>query len=134
MSAEAVGPLYYSDPDADQIPYLRGYLAAWRADVAMRRASGGRRSLDDAVLDLIKRAKADPAFRVDNAFLVSYLTQGLPAKDAEALNRLIISGGEVPFDEHTFSPCLRGVHGTGEMRDAWTYVFTDDANQHCFRH
>lgn len=134
MGAEDVGPLYYSDPDADQIPYLRGYLAAWRTDVAMRRASGGRRSLDDAVLDLIKRAKANPAFRVDNAFLVSYLNKGLPAKDAEALSQLIISGGEVPFDEHTFTPCLRGVQGTGERRDAWTYVFTDNANQSCFRH
>lgn len=134
LGAEAVGPLYYSDTDADQIPYLRGYLAAWHADIAMRRASGGRRSLDDAMLALIERARAEPRFRVSNAFLLSYLTRGLSEEDAARLRRFIVSGGVAPLDEASFGPCIQGVGATGEANRAFTYRFADPSNHRCFRH
>ncbi len=134
LSAAAVGPLFYSDADADQIPYLRGYLAAWQVDIAMRRASNATRSLDDAMRALVERANKEPGFRVTNSFLVSYLVKGLPATDAESFRHFVIRGGASRLDIDSFAPCLEGELKTNQGQRTLHYEFSDIGKESCFRH
>ena len=119
ISASEAGPLFWTDAEAEQIPYLRGYLAAWYVELAALRDSDGRRGLDEAMKALVRRAKAEPAFRVDSLFLADYLSQGLTAQDAGVLHRFIIEGGETPLSTDSFRPCLAG---TMEKLEAGTPV------------
>lgn len=133
-SAMAAGKLFWTDADGEQIPYLRGYLAAWAADLAMRRNRGAMRDLDATLLALVRRAKAEPGFRVDNAFLVATLGEGLSSRDAARLRRFIIDGGDVPLDEDSFGPCLVGTREAIDERSVWQFDFADAAATGCFRH
>ena len=134
VSAEAAGGLFWTDADGEQIPYLRGYLVAWHADIAMRRSSDGKRGLDAAMQALVKRAKAEPHFRVDNAFLASYLTAGLAARDAKYLRKFMIDGGEAPLDARSFSPCLEGKRELISGHATLQFDFADVADTSCFHH
>jgi hypothetical protein len=134
LSAQAVGALFWSDADGGQIPYLRGYLAAWYADLALRSASNGRRDLDSLMRVLVARAKSDPDFRLDNSFLANYLSEGLPAETARRLRGFVIDGGESPLDTNSFAPCLvgkrEGISGNGVLQ----FDFSDEKKEACFRH
>jgi len=50
----------FVDADAQRLPYLRGELAARLADYEIRRASDGRRSLDDLMRGLLRRFRESP--------------------------------------------------------------------------
>lgn len=134
IGAVAAGRLFWSDPDADQIPYLRGYLAAWSIDIALRRGSGGSRSLDTAMRALVSRAKAEPSFRVDNAFLVHYLTEGLAANDPAAFRKFVVDGGEAPLDANSFAPCLKGRTESIDGHSTLQFHFARPSNTSCFEH
>lgn len=126
--------MFWTDADGEQIPYLRGYLAAWHADIAMRRSSGGKRDLDTAMQALVKRANAEPNFRVDNVFLASYLTEGLAARDAKHLRQFMIDGGNAPLDASSFSPCLEGKQESISGHATLQFDFADVADTSCFDH
>lgn len=130
VSAKAAGALFWTDADGEQIPYLRGYLAAWYADRAMSRYSGGRRDLDDAMRALVVRSKDDPWFRVDTAFLVSYLGDGMAEQDTEVFDRFVTEGGAMPFDTDSFRPCLVGVRNSEVFR----LEFAEQGKVSCFGH
>lgn len=49
---------FWSDPDAQALPYQRGFLLAWRWDAELRRVSKGRVDLDDIVLAMKRRRDA----------------------------------------------------------------------------
>lgn len=134
VSAKEAGALFWTDADGAQIPYLRGYLAAWHADIARNRGSDGDRGLDTAMQALVERAKRDANFRVDNAFLASYLADGLAAHDAESLRKFIIDGGAAPLDESSFGPCLAGRQESISGRATLQFEFADVAAASCFRH
>ena len=134
VGVEAAGPLFLTDADAEQIPYLRGYLAAWQVDLAMRRASGGARSLDDVMRAFVARAKAEPRFRVTTELLLAELGKGMPARDAEALRHLILMGGDPALDANSFSPCLRGKLQDFGHAKAWQYSFVSASRTDCFRY
>jgi predicted metalloprotease with PDZ domain len=134
ISARDAGPLFWTDAEAEQIPYLRGYLVAWYAELAAARQSDGRRGLDDAMKALVKRAKAEPTFRVDNVFLADYLSHGLAAKEAEILHRFIINGGEVPLSTDSFRPCLAGAMEKQEAATPVLQFAFAGPDTTCFHH
>ncbi len=49
---------FWTDRDAQDLPYQRGFLLATRWDDALRRASGGRLDLDDVMMEMKRRAAA----------------------------------------------------------------------------
>jgi hypothetical protein len=134
LSANAAGELFWSNAEAADIPYLRGYLAASYADLAMMRASNGKRGLDDPILALVARARKEPDFRVDNSFLTAYLGESLPADVARSLRSFVIDGGESPLASNSFAPCLAGRQKLISGSSVLQFSFADVANDRCFRH
>lgn len=132
--AESVGPLFWTDRDGEQIPYLRGYLIAWYVELAARRSSAESGGLDRLIRALVSRAKVEPTFRVDNAFLVSYLGKGLADADAETLGRFILDGGPAPFDAGSFGPCLHGEHESFSGKPVLQFAFAERGDTACFLH
>lgn len=134
IGAEAAGGLFWTDTDGEQIPYLRGYLAAWYADIALGRSSGGQRTLDTIVQTLVKRAKAEPGFRVGNAFLAAYLTADLPSHEKAVFRNFVIKGGETPLDTDSFSPCMKGKRELISGKTVLQFDFADPGASACFQH
>lgn len=126
VSAKDAGELFWSDPDGEQIPYLRGYLSAWVVD----RAQG----LDEKLLALVARARAKQAFSVDNAFLVDYLTEGMSPGDAESFRRFVLWGGDVPLGKRSFEPCLLGREQALSGMKTLQFDFATAGDTACFRH
>ena len=125
---------FWSNPDGEQIPYLRGYLAAWYIDLAQMRATDGRRGLDDLIRALVARAKKEPGFRVDNLFLAGYLGEGLPTDAANKLRKFVIDGGESLLVPDSFAPCLTGRQESISGRSVLQFHFVDVEHEGCFRH
>lgn len=134
LSAAAAADLFWSDPDGEQIPYLRGYLAAWAADLGMQRGSGIQRSLDSALRWLVTRARREPGFRVDNTLLADYLSEGMSAKDRTAFRNFVLEGGDAPLDERSFAPCLAGKRKAIAGIPTLQFDFADPSIRNCFRH
>jgi hypothetical protein len=134
LSAREVGPLFWTDPDGEQIPYLRGYIAAWYVDLYARRSPSTDDGLDALMKTLVKRAAAEPEFRVDNVFLAAYLGSVLPAEQQPRLRRFLIEGGDVPLEAKSFGPCLAGRLESLSGRSTLQYEFSEASNARCFRH
>ncbi len=49
---------FWSDQYVQRLPYLRGLLFATNLNAAIKRASGGKRSLDDVIHDMFKAARS----------------------------------------------------------------------------
>ena len=126
VNAKDAGGLFWSDADAEQIPYLRGYVAAWVVD----RAHG----LDEALLALVARAKAEEAFSVDNSFLTDYLARGMSPQGATSFRRFVLKGGEAPFDVSSLAPCLLGREQELSGTKALQFEFLRAGNRACFQH
>lgn len=134
VSAEEAGALFWTDRDGEQIPYLRGYLVAWHADLAMRRSSDHSRDLDSVMKALVQRARAEPGFRVDNTFLASHLGQGLSPGDRRRLHAFMLEGGEAPFDTDSFAPCLTGAPRSISGIETMQFEFATPHQAGCFQH
>lgn len=132
LSAKAASALFWSSRDGEQIPYLRGYIAAWYTDLAIRRATSGQYDFDDAIRALVARAKAQPDFRLDNAFLVDYLSKDLPADRAAVLQAFVVDGGESPLAADSFAPCLEGRRL--DSQDALQFYLSSAGGRDCFKH
>ena len=133
-TAAEVGSLFWTDPDAEQIPYLRGYLVAWFLDIALHHDSKGKRSLDDAIRTLVQRAKNDSEFRINNAFLSTYLPRGLSERDARRFREFAIHGGAMPLEASSFMPCVKGERASISGVAALQFHFVDPAATSCFQH
>jgi predicted metalloprotease with PDZ domain len=133
-AVEAAKLFWSSDRDGEQIPYLRGYLAAWYADLAITKASNGSRSLDDAMRQLVQRAQRDPDFRGTTANLVSALGREMGAAHSERLERFVVEGGQAPFRPDSFAPCLAGRLEPVSGRNTLQFHFADPGNEACFQH
>ncbi|MEH6418617.1 M61 family metallopeptidase [Pseudomonas sp. CGJS7] len=134
LGAKQAAAVFWSDSDGEQIPYLRGYLAAWYVDLALERATAGRQGLDERLGELVARAKAEPDFRVDNAFLLGYLTAGLPADVGGALRKFVVQGGESVVAADSFAPCLVGRREQVSGRQTLQFQFASGQDEGCFRH
>lgn len=134
LGASEAGSLFWSDPEAEQVPYLRGYLAAWYIELELRRASDASLSLDALMLALVDRARREPDFRIDNRYLLDHFGDRLSADAASRLRGLIVDGGAAPFDPDSFEPCLGSLRKTVSGSRVLQFDFADPANQGCFRH
>lgn len=135
LSAEEAAKLFWSpDRDGEQIPYLRGYLAAWFADLAIQRASGGKRGLDDAMRDLVQRAKDGPGFRATTKNLVAALGKNMSSADARQLERFVTDGGQAPISQNSLAPCLMGKREPVSGRETLQFHFADPVGEACFQH
>lgn len=57
MSNMDLAEIYWKDRRAQVVPYGRGFFYLANTDVEIRRASGGKRSLDDIVLEIVRMSR-----------------------------------------------------------------------------
>jgi predicted metalloprotease with PDZ domain len=90
--------------------YRRGALHAALLDAALRRASQGRRSLDDIGRALVTAGRASPDGSLPVSALRDAIARELGPAGAAQVDRLI-AGEDAPHDlpEDTFGPCARRV-------------------------
>jgi len=86
------------------LPYDRGsfYFAVVNAQI--RRASGGKRSLDDLILELVRRARGDAA-PLDGAGWVDLLAKDVGPLAQSTYDSMLAGAVMVP-DSNAFGPCF----------------------------
>lgn len=96
---------FWKDRNVSDLPYNRGGLIALAIDEKIRQTSGGARTLDDVVKDLVGRAAAGEPALTPEAFF-ALIEKHTTAEFAGAIRTSIIDGADVPVPDHTTEPAL----------------------------
>ena len=117
--------LFFSDSDAQLVPYNRGPLYFALLDQRMRQASGGTKRVDDLIFRFIEeQGSAEDPVKFWRAILVDELGETGGAEfDA------MMKGAPLDLTPDLFGPCI-----TGEMTDLQTFArgfrpYLDDDGQ-----
>lgn len=106
LSNAEAGKIFWSDARAQRVPYGRGFMYLTNVNAQVRAASGGQRSLDDLVLELLARQRrGEPAGLTEwRALLVAELGEAAGQEfDAMTEGELI-----TPLPD-SLGPCFRAV-------------------------
>ena len=95
---------FWTDPIAQTVPYGRGWLYLVQTDAQIRKASGGKRSLEDVVKDLYRRQTAKQPYGIPQWLELVGRELG-PAKARAGYDRMASGGLMVP-PKDAFAPCL----------------------------
>jgi hypothetical protein len=95
---------FWADTRVRTLPYDRGMLYFVMIDDAVRKSSGGKKSLDDLLLEMLAREKSGKA--LGNADWESVLSKYLGAKAVTDFRAFL--GGAMPLPaSDAFGPCFR---------------------------
>lgn len=103
LTNEEAARRFWSDPFVQQVPYGRGFLYLAQTDAAIRRATNGRRSLDDVVRAIRARQEADQPYGIP--VWLELVGDEIGRERAEADYRRMTSGAAIP-PEGAFGPCF----------------------------
>lgn len=95
-TAERVRAAFWSEREVGEVPYQRGDLIALYVDHAIRAHTGGARSLDDLMRELVRRARSGAA-PFTNEALVAAIGEFAGAQAAEAVRAWALAGVEPPL-------------------------------------
>lgn len=98
-----IAPRFWEDSRIRVLPYDRGGLYFAVLDGRIRRASGGKRSVDDLVLEMNRRFAAGE--KADDAAWVDLLTKEL-GEDGRKLHEAMMAGGLMLPQADDFGPCF----------------------------
>lgn len=102
---ERITAEFWSDPDIHQLPYFRGTLIAHRWNAEIRRRADGRRSLDDAMRELLRHAEQRDV-RV-NAAVVSDAVGPMIGRDVTSeIAHHIDAGATLEPGSDDLGPCV----------------------------
>lgn len=112
----ALGGAFWKDPAAQRMPYVRGLLVAAFADDRLRKASDGKRDLDDVMMAMRRQAEAAnadewPYLRAN--FLVAMTAAGVDF--APELKRFVDDAETIALPSDVWAPC--GVLETSEVAE-----------------
>ena len=85
-----------------ELPYSRGAMIALWVDQRIRVDSGGRSTLDERMLSLVRRK---PEVPLTTHYLLSVFSQGMSSKDAAALRSLVLDGVTIPLPASLANNC-----------------------------
>lgn len=106
-----VGPRFWEDTRIRTLPYDRGAMYFAVLDGRIRRASGGKRSLDDLIVEMVRRKRVgEPA---DEAAWLALVTRELGAA-GPALHADMLAGRLMLPESGDFGPCF--ARTTGRFR------------------
>jgi predicted metalloprotease with PDZ domain len=105
--AERIVRDFWRDPAIGDLPYLRGNMVASLVDAQIRLTSGGSRSLDDLMKELLSARPAEPPRVTSDTFLAKIAAFTSPAF-AERIRQIVVFGAAVKIEPKSFEPCLRG--------------------------
>jgi predicted metalloprotease with PDZ domain len=99
----AIAEGFWKDRDVQRLPYQRGHLAALQWNAEARRRSGGKRSLDDAVLALCQGARAR-GDKIDVDKLLTLAAAEAGEDYARRLRAIVVDGADVELAPDTLEP------------------------------
>lgn len=102
-NAEA-GKIFWSDSRAQRVPYGRGFMYLVNLNAALKKASGGERSLDDLVLEVRAKQVAGETVGIDAWKAI--LERELGA-DAVTTFDDMVAGKLIVPSEDSLAPCFR---------------------------
>ncbi|HKB16179.1 MAG TPA: hypothetical protein VKF62_08935, partial [Planctomycetota bacterium] len=97
---------YWKDERVERLPYLRGDVVALLLDAGIRKASGGARSLDDLMRDLLARGRRGQTVGTDSLLALAASYAGKEC--AERLRRIVVEGETPQLPTDLLGPCLEG--------------------------
>jgi len=100
-----VAALFFADPDVGKVPYRQGALLAANWNAALRRATGGRVSLDDVLRRLLAASRAESGVPAPSTTLLPALLKQCGGPDiAPDLTTIVQNGGLVVPDPNALGP------------------------------
>lgn len=102
----AVPDGFWKDTRIRTLPYDRGLLYFVTVDAALRKASAGKRSLDDLILEL--RGRQDQGRTVTQADWEELIQRELGKAGVDALQAMLAGGAPVPASD-ALGPCFRRI-------------------------
>jgi hypothetical protein len=106
-----IAPRFWEDTRIRTLPYDRGAMYFAVLDGKIRRASGGRRSLDNLIGEMVRRARA--GLRADDAAWLELVTGEL-GDEGRALHADMLAGKVMLPESGDFGPCF--TRGTAKFR------------------
>ena len=100
-------PLFWSNAEFQQLPYQRGAILAALWNRNIRKATGGRRGLDDVLRSQAHVAKHSTLTPVA---LFAEVSKGLGLDPRGDISRYIDAAAPIPLPVDTFGPCSRLSH------------------------
>lgn len=97
---------FWKDTRIRTLPYDRGFLYFATVDDAMRKASGGKRSLDDLILALLQRQREGRSH--DQAAWEQLLRESLGEDAVAQLHAMLAGAAPLPASD-AFGPCFERV-------------------------
>jgi predicted metalloprotease with PDZ domain len=96
---------FWSDPDVQRLPYVRGAVLAYLLDARLRDRTAGRHSLDDVMHRMRDRFRSDPQLGVRENLVHSYAELG-GGDIRDWLLRYIDRGEQMLLPDDLFGGCL----------------------------
>ncbi len=116
---EEVGKHLMADREMTRVPYGRGFFYLTHADAMIRRATGGQKSLDDAVRALNRRFAADP--KAGNGAWLEVYGALVGADTARAEFESMRRGDDITPETLCWEGAVRAVPGVGET-PVWRFL------------
>ena len=98
---------FWKDSSVHDLAYQRGDVVAMLVDKEIRKVSGGARSLDDMMRDLLA-APRDPRPTVSSETLLATIASYTSEEFAERMRKVVTLGDAADMDVKGFAPCLQG--------------------------
>lgn len=96
---------FWTDPIAQTVPYGRGFFYLLQTEAEIRRATGGRRSLDDVVKEMRRRRVAKQSHGL--ADWLALVGKEIGPDRAKAQYEHMAAGGLLVPPADLYAPCLR---------------------------
>lgn len=131
MGDDAAAAAFWSDNDAQLLPYSRGPLYIALVDARLRSASGGRERVDSLVRAMVHAIRRGEA---SEALWMSLVTQALGERGRRDFEDMK-AGRMLDLPPELFGPCFRRVAGpvrrAGVVQDGYTWVEAETRPQDC---
>lgn len=106
LTNQQAGEKFWSDARAQRVPYGRGFMYLANLDAELRAHSGGQRSLDSLVLEILKRQREKQKFGLED--WRKLVVHELGPKAATEYEDMVAGKLIVPADG-SFGPCFQVV-------------------------
>ncbi|WP_206243508.1 M61 metallopeptidase family protein [Novosphingobium terrae] len=104
LSNEAAGKLFWSDARAQRVPYGRGFMYLAKVNGQLKAKSGGKRSVDDLVLEVLERQRHGEKVGVPQWIAMVVRELG-PGSRQDYLD--MVEGKTIVPSADSFGPCLK---------------------------
>ncbi len=106
---------FWSDRNAQELPYQRGDLAALWLDEQIRSHSSNAKTIDDFLIDMFRNPSGDQTLTCDG--LLKRIESWISTEAAAVLRAAIVDGKELPLPQQLLTPALKLRKGMSQSFD-----------------